>query len=108
MHSYHIYQSPFPIPRGPLLVLVKVLTIVVFVLRAFLSIPSEKMRERREALVQIKHDFQPKIWVCLEITADYFAVLKERNWFTRYHLIPPDAVSEEEHFAAVVTLIRDL
>ena len=124
MHSYHRYQSSFSIPRGPLLVLV-ILIIVVFVLRAFLSVPSsgslfggssqarigmltyniwlspEKMRERMEALGQIVHDLQPDILVFQEVTRDNLAVLREQRWFSRYHLIPPDPTKQGKHFVVI-------
>lgn len=125
MPLYRKYQSSFSIPRGPLLVVV-ILIIVVFVLRAFLSVPSsgsllagssqarigmltyniwfspEKMRERMEALGQIVYDLQPDILVFQEVTRDNLAVLREQRWFSRYHLIPPDAMKQEKHFVVIL------
>ena len=106
------------ISRGPLLILV-ILIVVVFVLRAFLSIPSggstfrrngsrsqismltyniwrsaEMMRERIEALGQIVEDLEPDILVLQEVTLENLAVLREQRWFSRYLLIPPDVTKQ--------------
>ena len=111
-------RASFPIPRGPLLFLV-ILIIVVFVLRAFFSVPSngsffgrpgsraqirmltyniwrspEKMRERIEALGQIVQELEPDIVAFQEVTLENLDVLQEQGWLSLYNLIPPDVTKQ--------------
>lgn len=127
-------MSPFPISRGPLLVL-SILIIAVFVLRAFLSLPfrdgstvvyktgrsakitreismltfniwfaTEKMRERMAALGQIVEDLKPDILTFQEVTRDNLALLQRQRWFARYHLIPPDVAKEGRYFVVILSV----
>ena len=123
-------MSAFPISRGPLLVL-SILIIAVFVLRAFLSFPfrndsavvyktgravkismltfniwfvREKMRERMEALGQIVEDLKPDILTFQEVTRDNLALLQNQRWFARYHLIPPDVYGEGAYFVVILSV----
>ena len=108
-----LIKAPFLFPRRPLVVLV-ILVIAVFVLRAFLRVPfsdsafgrtgfrsqislltyniwrsPEKMLQRIEALGQIVEHFEPDILAFQEITPENLAVLREQSWLSRYHSIPP-------------------
>ncbi|XP_078378876.1 5'-tyrosyl-DNA phosphodiesterase-like [Oculina patagonica] len=123
-------MSSFPISRGPLLVL-SILIIAVFVLRAFLSLPSrngsnivyktgrsakirmltfniwfdtEKMEERMTALGQIVEGLKPDILTFQEVTADNLALLQKQRWFSRYHLIPPDVAKEGRYFVVILSV----
>lgn len=124
-------MSSFTIPRGPLMVL-SILIIVVFVLRAFLSVPfgadpvlttaavaepakismltfniwfsPHKMSERMEALGQIVQDLEPDILTFQEVTRDNLALLQKQRWFERYHLIPPDAAKEGRYFVVILSV----
>ncbi|XP_078355652.1 uncharacterized protein LOC144640357, partial [Oculina patagonica] len=101
---------------GPLLV-VSVVVIVLLILRAFMNVrfggsssfgntrskeismltyniwfSTEKMRARIEVLGQIVEDLEPDLLTFQEVTLANLAVLQEQRWFSRYRLIPPDAV----------------
>lgn len=122
-----LYMSSFPISRGPLLTL-SILIIAVFVLRAFLSVPSigsgfersgsrgqismltfniwfarEKMRERMEALGQIVQDLRPDILAFQEVTMKNLALLQKQRWFSRYNLIPPDVRAQDRYFVVILS-----
>ncbi|XP_078361396.1 5'-tyrosyl-DNA phosphodiesterase-like [Oculina patagonica] len=111
-------MASFTVPRarGPLLV-ISVVVIVLLILRAFMNVrfggsaafgntrskeismltyniwlDTEKMRERMEALGQIVEDLEPDLLTFQEVTLENLAVLQEQRWFSRYRLIPPDAV----------------
>ena len=121
-------MASFPISRGPLLVL-SVLIIVVFVLRAFLSVTSGglaigspgsrgqismltfniwfssfKMRERMEVLGEIVQNLKPDILTFQEVTLENLALLQKQRWFSRYHVIPPDTIKQGSYFVIILTV----
>lgn len=121
-------MSSFPTSRSPLLVL-SILIITVFVLRAFLSVPfrgdsaavykssseismltfniwfaTEKMQERMAALGQIVENLEPDILTFQEVTRDNLALLQKQEWFARYHLTPPDITKEGRYFVIILTV----
>lgn len=115
-------MSSFPISRGPLLVL-SVLIILVYVLRAFLSVSSgdsladsvsmltwniwfspTKMQERMKALGKIVNDLHPDILAFQEVTRESLAFLRKERWFSRYHMIPPDVTGQENHFVVILSV----
>jgi len=118
----------FPISRGPLLVL-SILIVFVYVLRAFLSVPSSsflfgktasqgkismltfniwfssvKMQERMKALGQIVQDLEPDILAFQEVTRENLALLQKQRWFSRYYLIPPDVSKQGSYFVVILSL----
>lgn len=122
-------MAAFPISRGPLLIL-SILIITAFVLRAFLSVPSAsslgtrrqitmltfniwypsvKMKERMNALGEIVQSLKPDILTFQEVTLDNLALLRRQHWFDRYNVVPPDPEleirkHEGKHFVVILTV----
>lgn len=122
-------MAAFPISRGPLLIL-SILIITAFVLRAFLSVPSAsslgsrrqitmltfniwypsvKMKERMNALGEIVQNLKPDILTFQEVTLDNLALLRRQHWFDRYNVVPPDPEleirkHEGKHFVVILTV----
>lgn len=121
----------YNIPRGPLLILV-ILIIAVFVLRAFFSVPKfggsassdvvyktgsvkismltfnlwfapAQMAERMEALGKIVQDLKPNILTFQEVTRQNLALLQKQRWFSRYHLTPPNAAELPDYFVVILS-----
>ena len=64
----------------------------------------EKMRERMEALGEIVEDLEPGLLTFQEVTHDNLAILQEQRWFSRYHLVPPNAAQEgKRHFVVILS-----
>ena len=122
-------MAAFPISRGPLLIL-SILIITAFVLRAFLSVPSAsslgsrrqitmltfniwypsvKMKERMNALGEIVQNLKPDSLTFQEVTLDNLALLRRQHWFDRYNVVPPDPEleirkHEGKHFVVILTV----
>ena len=122
MASYSVF-------RGPVLVLLVVVIILVYALRSYLSVPSTgslvdragtrkqisflswniyfpsvKMRERMEALGQIVQTLEPDIIALQEVTLENLALLRNQPWFSRYHMIPADISNEVDHSVIILSV----
>lgn len=110
--------------------MLSILIITVFVLRAFLSVPSAsslgsrrqitmltfniwypsvKMKERMNALGEIVQNLKPDILTFQEVTLDNLALLRRQHWFDRYNVVPPDPEleirkHEGKHFVVILTV----